>query len=266
MIELVDVSKTYEGGVQALARTDLSIERGKVTVLLGPSGAGKSTLLRCMNLLVKPTTGSVRVDGTASLDSRRELRRHRRRTGMVFQHHQLIPRLSALRNVLLGRVGYHSFWQSILPSSRGDQRIALEALERVGLLDKALTRVDNLSGGMQQRVGIARALAQQPDLILADEPVASLDPNSARLVMELLRRVCQESGITLVASLHQVDLALEHADRIVGLAHGEIVYDGPAAGVTDEDLLVIYGGVPADEQADALPLSAQTVSLPTSAD
>lgn len=126
MIELVDVSKTYEGGVQALARTDLSIERGKVTVLLGPSGAGKSTLLRCMNLLAKPTTGSVRVDGTASLDSRRELRRHRRRTGMVFQHHQLIPRFSALRNVLLGRVGYHSFWQSILPSSRGDQRIALE--------------------------------------------------------------------------------------------------------------------------------------------
>ncbi|GAA4282895.1 phosphonate ABC transporter ATP-binding protein [Brevibacterium daeguense] len=248
MIELVDVSKTYKGGVQALAPTDLSIEAGRVTVLLGPSGAGKSTLLRCMNLLVKPSTGAVRASGVSSLESRRDLRRHRRRTGMVFQHHQLIPRYTALRNVLLGRVGYHGFWRSLLPFGRADERIALEALDRVGLLDKALTRVDNLSGGMQQRVGIARALAQQPDLILADEPVASLDPATARRVMELLRRVCQESGITLVASLHQVDLALAHADRIVGLAHGQIVYDGPAADVTEDDLRVIYEGTQDESQ------------------
>lgn len=242
MIELVDVSKTYKGEVLALGPTSLSIEAGRVTVLLGPSGAGKSTLLRCMNLLVKPSTGLVRAEGLPSLESRGDLRQHRRRTGMVFQHHQLIPRYTALRNVLLGRVGYHTFWRSLLPFGRRDERIALEALDRVGLLDKALTRVDNLSGGMQQRVGIARALAQQPDLILADEPVASLDPATSRRVMELLRRVCQESGITLVASLHQVDLALEHADRIVGLAHGRIVYDGPATDVTDDDLRVIYGG------------------------
>ncbi|GAA1809792.1 MULTISPECIES: phosphonate ABC transporter ATP-binding protein [Brevibacterium] len=251
MIELTDVSKTYQGGVQALGTTDLSIESGKVTVLLGPSGAGKSTLLRCMNLLVTPSTGTVRVEGVPALESRKDLRHHRRRTGMVFQHHQLIPRYTALRNVLLGRVGYYSFWRSLLPFSRSDERIALESLDRVGLLDKALTRVNNLSGGMQQRVGIARALAQQPDLILADEPVASLDPASARRVMDLLRRVCQESGITLIASLHQVDLALEHADRIVGLARGRIVYDGPAAGVTDADLRLIYEGAPDDSRSDA---------------
>ena len=140
MIELVDVSKTYKGGVQALGPTDLSIEAGRVTVLLGPSGAGKSTLLRCMNLLVKPSTGGVRADGVPSLETRGDLRRHRRRTGMVFQHHQLIPRYTALRNVLLGRVGYYSFWRSLLPFGRADERIALEALDRVGLLDKALTR------------------------------------------------------------------------------------------------------------------------------
>lgn len=266
MIELVDVSKTYKGGVQALGPTDLSIEAGRVTVLLGPSGAGKSTLLRCMNLLVKPSTGGVRADGVPSLETRGDLRRHRRRTGMVFQHHQLIPRYTALRNVLLGRVGYYSFWRSLLPFGRADERIALEALDRVGLLDKALTRVDNLSGGMQQRVGIARALAQQPDLILADEPVASLDPATARRVMELLRRVSQESGITLVASLHQVDLALEHADRIVGLAHGRIVYDGPADEVDDDDLRVIYEDARDEPQAQdaSLPVDDRLVIEPPS--
>ena len=243
MIELVEVSKTYKGGVQALRRTDLTIEAGQVTVLLGPSGAGKSTLLRCINLLVQPTTGTVRAAGLPALDSRRALRRHRRRTGMVFQHHHLVPRYTALRNVLLGRVGYHSFWHGLLPAGRADERIALEALDQVGLLDNALTRVDNLSGGMQQRVGIARALAQQPQLILADEPVASLDPATAGRVMALLRRVCHDNGITLVASLHQVDLALEHADRIVGLAHGEIVHDSPASDVTDDAIRLIYEGV-----------------------
>ena len=235
MIELVEVSKTYKGGVQALRRTDLTIEAGQVTVLLGPSGAGKSTLLRCINLLVQPTTGTVRAAGLPALDSRRALRRHRRRTGMVFQHHHLVPRYTALRNVLLGRVGYHSFWRRRAHRPRGARP--------VGLLDNALTRVDNLSGGMQQRVGIARALAQQPQLILADEPVASLDPATAGRVMALLRRVCHDNGITLVASLHQVDLALEHADRIVGLAHGEIVHDSPASDVTDDAIRLIYEGV-----------------------
>ncbi|MDP3967192.1 phosphonate ABC transporter ATP-binding protein [Nocardioides lacusdianchii] len=243
MLELSEVSKTYKGGVRALERTDLKIEPGQVTVLLGPSGAGKSTLLRCMNMLVTPSTGTVRAEDLPPLESRRALRDHRRRTGMVFQHHQLIPRYTALRNVLLGRVGYQSLWRGLLPSTREDERIALDALDQVGLLDKALERADSLSGGMQQRVGIARALAQRPRLILADEPVASLDPATSQRVMSLLHRVCEHNGITLVASLHQVDLALGHADRIIGLAHGEVVYDGPADNVTDADLQLIYEGV-----------------------
>ncbi|MBO0681468.1 phosphonate ABC transporter ATP-binding protein [Mycolicibacterium sp. S2-37] len=242
MLELANVSKTYRGGARALGHTSLSIEAGQVTVLLGPSGAGKSTMLRCMNLLTTPSTGVVRADGLASLDSRRTLRQHRRQTGMVFQQHQLIVRYTALRNVLMARVGYQPLWRGLVPASRADERIALEALDQVGLLYKAMYRADLLSGGEQQRVGIARALAQQPRLVLADEPVASLDPATARRVMALLRRVCEENGITLVASLHQVDLALAHADRIIGLAHGEIVYDGPPSEVSESVLSVIYEG------------------------
>ncbi|WP_036490234.1 phosphonate ABC transporter ATP-binding protein [Nocardioides sp. CF8] len=257
MLELTDVSKTYRGGVQALRRTDLVIQPGKVTVLLGPSGAGKSTILRCMNLLVQPSTGTVRVEGLPALAARRSLREHRRLTGMVFQHHQLILRYTALRNVLLGRVGYQRLWSVLVPPNKTDLRISLDALDQVGLLGKALDRADSLSGGQQQRVGIARALAQQPRLILADEPVASLDPATARRVMQLLHRVCQENGITLVASLHQVDLALEHADRIIGLAHGEVVYDGPAADVSDADLRLIYEGTPAPTHEDQLAAAAR---------
>lgn len=244
MLELAEVSKTYPRGVQALSPTSLEIQRGEVTVLLGPSGAGKSTLLRCMNMLVRPTTGTVRADGLPALDSRRALREHRRQTGMVFQQHQLILRYTALRNVLLGRVGYHHLLRGFLPARRGDLDIALKALDQVGLLDRSLERADHLSGGEQQRVGIARALAQQPRLILADEPVASLDPGTAQRVMTLLRRVCTQNGITLVASLHQVELALQHADRIVGLAHGAIVYDGPPADVSEPVLRLIYEGGP----------------------
>ena len=263
MLELADVSKTY-GGDHALARTRLSIAAGQVTVLLGPSGAGKSTMLRCMNLLVKPSTGSVRVDGLPSLDSRRALRQHRRQTGMVFQQHQLILRYTALRNVLMGRIGYQRLFRSLLPASRADERIALEALDQVGLLDKALHRADALSGGEQQRVGIARALAQQPRLVLADEPVASLDPATARRVLSLLRRVCEQNGITLVASLHQVELALAHADRIIGLAHGEILYDGPPSEVSESTLRLIYEGAPEDSApafADAAEPSSSDIPI-----
>lgn len=241
MLELADVSKTYGHGAHALRPTCLTIKPGQMTVLLGPSGAGKSTLLRCMNLLVKPTTGTVRTDRQPSLGSRSALRQHRRQTGMVFQQHQLISRYTTLRNVLLGRVGFHNVVRGLLPPSVEDQHIAIDVLEQVGLREKAFVRADRLSGGEQQRVGIARALAQQPRLILADEPVASLDPGTAQRVMSLLRGVCEYNDITLVVSLHQVELALEHADRIIGLAHGEIVYDGPPAKVSDDVLQQIYG-------------------------
>ncbi|MDU5963025.1 MAG: ATP-binding cassette domain-containing protein, partial [Dermabacter sp.] len=232
MIELVDVSKTYKGGVQALGPTDLSIETGRVTVLLGPSGAGKSTLLRCMNLLVKPSTGGVRADGVPSLETRGDLRRHRRRTGMVFQHHQLTPRYTALRNVLLGRVGYYSFWRSLLPFGRADERIALEALDRVGLLDKALTRVDNLSGGMQQRVGLARALANDPEILLMDEAFSALDPLIRRDMQDELLELQERMKKTIVFITHDLDEALRIGDRIALMKDGALVQIG-----TPEEML-----------------------------
>jgi phosphonate transport system ATP-binding protein len=168
------------------------------------------------------------------------VRRHRRRTAMIFQQHQLIGRHSAWENVLLGRLGYYSSWRSLLPLPRRDQVLALACLERVGLLSKALERVDALSGGEQQRVGIARALAQQPRLILADEPVASLDPATAQKIMDLLQDICKKDGITAIVSLHQVELALSYAGRIVALARGKIVFDGSPEDLNPARLEGIY--------------------------
>lgn len=232
---------TYSGGITALEPISLGFERGKFNVLLGPSGAGKSTLLRCINLLNRPTGGRITVEGIGELRDRASVREHRRRTGMIYQQHQLIGRLSSLKNVLAGRLGYHSALRSVLPLPEKDQRIALEALDRVGLLDRALTRVDNLSGGQQQRVGIARALTQQPKILLADEPVASLDPTASERVLSLLYRVCKEDGLCAVVSLHQVELARAFADRLVGLSNGTVVFDGGADSLTDEHLAKIYG-------------------------
>lgn len=244
MIELSEVSVRYPAGVVALHPTSLCFRQGEFNVLLGASGAGKSTLLRSLNLLNKPTTGYILAQDIGVIDSRSAIHLHRRRTGMIFQQHQLIGRQTALANVLLGRVGYHSTWRTLLPLVRAEQRIALECLDRVGLLDKASERVDRLSGGQQQRVGIARALAQQPRLILADEPVASLDPASSRRVLSQLRRICREDGITAVVSLHQVDLAREYADRVVGLAHGRVVFDGTPEELGDAELQTIYVPAP----------------------
>jgi len=242
ILDLNDVAVTYAGGVEALKNVSLAFRRGEFTVLLGMSGAGKSTLLRCLNHLARPTRGAVRAANLGTLDDSANLRRHRRRTAMVFQHHQLIGRRSALDNVLTGRLGYHGTWRSMLPLPKADLQFALQCLERVGLLDKALTRTDQLSGGQQQRVGIARALAQQPTLILADEPVASLDPATSEKVLELLRTVCAEDGITAIVSLHQLELARRFADRIVGVAQARIVFDGASAELHAEHLARIYAG------------------------
>jgi phosphonate transport system ATP-binding protein len=227
MLTLKDVAVTYANGVVALRPTTAVFERGKFTVLLGTSGAGKSTLLRSLNGLVRPTSGEVCVEGGGSIfTSRAQLRAHRRRTGMVFQQHHLIGRLSALDNVMTGRRAAHSFVRSIFPLPRADRLLALEALDRVGLADRALERADQLSGGQQQRVGIARAMAQKPEIVLADEPVASLDPATSVTVLEDFHRICREDGITAIVSLHQIDLACRFADHIVGLAHGRIVFEG----------------------------------------
>lgn len=266
MIELMDMSVRYPGNVVALHPTSLRFRCGEFNVLLGASGAGKSTLLRCLNLLVKPTTGAVKTEDLGPIESRDALQRHRRRTGMIFQQHQLINRHTVLANVLLGRVGYHSAWRALFPVPRAEQQIALECLKRVGLLHKALERVDRLSGGQQQRVGIARALAQQPRLMLADEPVASLDPSSSRRVLSQLKGVCTEDGITAVVSLHQVHLAREYADRVVGLARGRVVFDGSPRELTDTILQLIYDQAPAVGGRESIvpsPLPSTSFNLAT---
>jgi phosphonate transport system ATP-binding protein len=245
MLTLHGVGMTYPNGVMALAPTCISVPKGRFLVLLGPSGAGKSTLLRCMNGLVMPTQGDIVADGQGSIfQSGRSLREHRRRTGMIFQQHHLIGRLSALQNVLLGRVAAHHVVRSMLPLPRADRRIALQALERVGLLGRALERADQLSGGQQQQVGIARAMAQRPRIVLADEPVASLDPASGEKVLADLHRICREDGITAIVSLHQVELARRFADHVIGLASGRIVFEGSGSQLNKSNLDRIYLAAP----------------------
>jgi phosphonate transport system ATP-binding protein len=241
LIDVRQVSVRFAEGTHALRAVSLDIRRGETTVLLGRSGAGKSTLLRCLNRLQVPTSGSVVVEDLGDLADARVLAAHRRRTGMIFQLHHLHGRQTALQNVLMGRLGYHSPLRSLLPLPRNDVRLAMACLDRVGLADKALRRVDQLSGGERQRVGIARALVQQPRLLLADEPVASLDPATAAPLLERIRAICREDGLTAVISLHQLEYARAFAERIVGLRAGRIVFDGPPEQLDDDNLSLIYG-------------------------
>jgi phosphonate transport system ATP-binding protein len=241
MIQIDKLEVVYPNGTRALAPTTLTIEKGRFTVLLGSSGAGKSTLLRSLNGLVRPTAGAIAVDGVGALRVKRVMRAHRRATGMVFQQHQLIGRATVLKNVLTGRLGYHSSLRTLMPWPAAEKRRALDAIERVGLIEYALRRADQLSGGQQQRVGIARALVQQPSLILADEPIASLDPATADRVLGLLHAICQADGITAVVSLHQLAFARRYADVIVGLAQGEVVFHGPPGKLGTAEIRKIYG-------------------------
>lgn len=242
ILRLDNVGVTYSGGVTALRATRLAFRSGEFTVLLGRSGAGKSTLLRTINYLVPPTTGRVVSREFGALGPANSLRQHRRRTALIFQHHQLIERHSALDNVLTGRLAFHGTFRSLFPLPHIDLELALCCLDRVGLADKALIRVNQLSGGQKQRVGIARALAQQPAMMLADEPVASLDPATAETVLNLLRSICKQDGIAAVVSLHQLEYARHFADRIVGLADARVVFDGTAAALNNVHLDRIYGG------------------------
>lgn len=250
MLEVRGAAVRYANGVEALKPTSVSFKKGEFVVLLGPSGAGKSTLLRTLNGLVRPTEGDVTAQDAGSIfASRRALRAHRLRTAMVFQQHHLIGRLTALQNVLLGRLGEHGLLRSMLPLPRADRLIALQALDRVGLLDKALSRADELSGGQQQRVGLARAMTQKPTIVLADEPVASLDPATAEKVLADLHRICREDGITAIVSLHQVEFARSFADRIIGLSDGRIVFEGGASALHSAILEKIYKAGPVVEPA-----------------
>tara|TARA_B100000686_G_C16787814_1_gene976444 strand:+ start:1488 stop:2228 length:741 start_codon:yes stop_codon:yes gene_type:complete len=241
MIKIDRLHVLYSGKIIGLKPISLELHRKEFTVLLGPSGAGKSTLLRCLNYLVTPTSGEIKIEGVGALSmSRKLLRAHRRKTGMIFQKHQLIDRFTALKNVMAGFLGNYGTMRSLFPLSQKDTEFALECLDRVGLLDKALTRVDSLSGGQVQRVGIARALAQKPSLVLADEPVASLDPRTAEKVLSYLHRIIKEDGLTAIVSLHQVEYAKKFADRVIGLSQGEVVFDGNALELSDTVLKKIY--------------------------
>jgi len=259
LMQLRDVRVDYPGGVTALQRTRLAVREGEFLVLLGASGAGKSTLLRCLNGLVQPSAGAVQLrDTPGDALSPRQLRAHRRQCGMVFQQHHLIGRQTVLANVLMGALARHHPLRTLWPWSRAEQLGALECLERVGLLDKALARAGTLSGGQQQRVGIARALMQAPRLLLADEPVASLDPATADSVMSLLHGICKSDRLTAVVSLHQVPLARQYADRIVGLRGGQIVFDGPPQALSAQDEAALYGA------ASAPPAATPAVATPKS--
>jgi phosphonate transport system ATP-binding protein len=243
IVSLVNVSKTYVRG-NLVALTDVSFEvgHGEFVVILGPSGAGKSTMLRCINRLAEPTSGQVFLRGVEITDAPRSLRKARREIGMVFQQFNLVTRLSVMMNVLSGRLSYRSTWRSLFYSfTREDRAIALECLEMVALGHKAFQRADTLSGGEQQRVAIARALAQRPKLILADEPVASLDPKIARQVLDYLKDVSQRLGISVICNLHQIDFAREYAERIIGLSQGRLIFDGPPSALTDDIINQIYG-------------------------
>jgi phosphonate transport system ATP-binding protein len=243
MIEFENVDVTYPGGLKALKNVSLTIETGELVVIVGLSGAGKSTLLRAINGFVPITAGSVKVDGVevrgADAKTLRELRSH---IGMIFQTFNLVNRTSVINNVLMGRLSKVPRWRSMLglwPAS--EREMALKALERVEIVEKAYVRASDLSGGQQQRVGIARALAQEPIVVLADEPVASLDPVTSHTVMRDLRRINRDLGITTIINLHFLDLARSYGQRLVGLRAGGLVYDGQISDVGEETFREIYG-------------------------
>lgn len=254
IIECEGLSVVYPGGVQALDEVDLKIEEGDFVVVVGLSGAGKSTLLRTINRLVEPTEGKIKIDGEVINDyNKKQLKELRSRIGMIFQNFNLVNRSSVIRNVLAGRLRDVPTWRTLLGLfPEEDIDAALSALERVGIREKAKARADELSGGQQQRVGIARALAQEPKILLADEPVASLDPPTSHAVMQDLKRINEEDGITTLVNLHFIDLAQEYGEKIVGLREGKLVYQGPASEVTEEKFEDIYGrSITADDQLDA---------------
>jgi len=243
MLEIKNLSKTYEGGVQALKNVSFQVPKGQFLAVIGLSGSGKSTLLRCINRLIDSTSGQILWNGMdICAANEEEIRLIRRRIGMVFQHFNLVHRSSVLTNVLAGRLGYvNPAWSLINRFPKEDIAKAFRQLERVGIADKAQQRADELSGGQQQRVGIARALMQDPEMILADEPVASLDPVLAHSIMQYLEKINQEDGVTVLCSLHFLDLVHRYADRVVALNEGQLVFDGLPNEIDDLKFKEIYG-------------------------
>lgn len=243
IVSIKDLVKTYPSGTRALDGVSVDIQRGEFLVLIGLSGSGKSTLLRCINRLVDPTSGTVIFDGIdVTAADRVAIRRVRRRIGMIFQQFNLVRRSSVFSNVLSGRLGYRSTWRTIASRpSASDVAAAFENLGRVGIAQRAYSRADALSGGQQQRVGIARALMQKPELMLADEPVASLDPATSHSVMKYLEEINKEDGITVVCSLHFLSLARRYGTRVIALKDGKIAFDGKPDAIDEKRFKVIYG-------------------------
>ena len=250
LLAVQGLTKSYDGWSKALDGVSMAVARGEFVSIIGSSGAGKSTLLRCANRLVDPTQGTVSFDGAdVTRVKGRDLRQVRRRISMIFQHYNLVYRATSIENVLQGRLGYKSTVAGALGLfSEEEKRRAFEVLDQVGLADFAYTRTDQLSGGQKQRVGIARALVQDPLLMLADEPIASLDPKSSRTVMEHLRWAADELGVACLANLHQVDFAMEFSDRIVALKKGRVVFDGAPHLLDEAAIADIYG---TNEEAEA---------------
>ncbi len=242
MLKVENLTKVYEGGVQALDDVSFEVEKGEFLAVIGLSGSGKSTLLRCINRLIEPTSGTITWDGVDVTNaSQEELRRVRRRIGMVFQHFNLVDRSKVLTNVLAGRLGYVNPALSIVNKfPKADIEKAHAQLARVGLEDKAKARADTLSGGQQQRVGVARAMMQDPEIMLADEPVASLDPVLAHSIMQYLENINQD-GVMVLCSLHFLDLVHQYADRVIALNEGKLVFEGSPKEIDDAKFKEIYG-------------------------
>ncbi len=260
ILKFNNVSKHYPNGVHALRGVSLDVKQGEFISIIGPSGSGKSTLLRAINRLIPISGGEVLLDGEVISKQRgKSLRRQRRKVGMIFQNYNLVYSLSVVQNVLHGRLGYMSGIKGVFGIySEEDKQKALDLLKEMGLEQFSYNRASDLSGGQKQRVGIARAIMQEPKLLLCDEPIASLDPSSAKTIMELLHDMTQKRNISCMVNLHQLDVALKYSTRIIGLSKGEVVFDGPPEKLTDEMIEKIYGtsrdnlmiGGNADEKAD----------------
>ncbi len=243
MLEIKNLTKEYDGNVQALDNVSFNVKQGEFLAIIGLSGSGKSTLLRCINRLVEPTKGEIIWDGNdVTKASQDELRRIRRQIGMIFQHFNLVERSKVLTNVLAGRLGYTNPAMSLVNRfSKNDVEMAYRQLDRVGIREQANKRADELSGGQQQRVSIARAMMQNPRIILADEPVASLDPVLAHSIMQYLEKINKEDGVTIICSLHFLDLVHRYANRAIALNAGVLMFDGSPKEIDDAKFKDIYG-------------------------
>lgn len=258
ILKVCNLTKKYDGpGVRALENVSFEVDKGEMIGVIGPSGAGKSTLLRCINRLVEPSSGTITIEGLEITSLPQSgIKSARRRVGMIFQHYNLVNRLTVMQNVMHGRLGYMNTFDSILGRySEQDKKKAVELLEMTGLYPFMYQRAGNLSGGQKQRVGIVRALMQNPSLLLCDEPIASLDPASSHIIMDLIRNLSKEHSIACIVNLHQVDVAIEYCDRIIGMKAGKVIYDGPAKQLSSAEIEKIY-----DKPIEQLMLGGEAVN------